>query len=389
MDKEPRIRIEEPASGRLDAIVSAARGWIAGDAVPGPLALGVGDTAFPVARSRRRDVERAHPDKASCGFTATIDFRLRLPDDDRVVLRVDGREALVATLDVDAIRRAHLDWHAAKQRKLAWLESRLSCPRCNAALAVPGEAGDFACQGCGSRHRRTATAIDLLSPEQRAQYRLDETENVSAHPYPLDALAFFREIADAGGMSLDVGSGDQRRIDPSIICAEVVPYAAADVLAAGQRLPFRDEAFDGVYSNAVLEHVTDPFGCAREMMRVLKPGGRIFCSVPFLQPEHGYPHHYYNMTQDGLAHLFASLGATLDRQWVPDWGHPLYAGQWFMSSYLDGLPPEERRALESMTIADFLRLKRNRSEPIFAHLADAQRRILACSNAALFTKPRA
>ena len=200
-------------------------------------------------------------------------------------------------------------------------------------------------------------------------------------------MTLFEDVAAAGGTTLDVGCGDQRWIHPSVICAEVVPYAASDVLAAGQRLPFRDAAFDAVYSNAVLEHVTDPFGCAREMMRVLKPGGRIFCSVPFLQPEHGYPHHYYNMTRDGLAHLFGSLGAVPDRQWVPDWGHPLYAGQWFLSSYLAGLPEAERKRLEAMSIVEFLRLKRNRSEPIFARLGEEERRILACSNAALFTKP--
>jgi len=86
-----------------------------------------------------------------------------------------------------------------------------------------------------------------------------------------------------------MGAGDQDHIEPSIICSEIVGYKSTDVLAVGQRLPFADASFDGVFSSAVLEHVTDPFACAEELMRVLKPSGRIFCSVPFLQPEHGYP----------------------------------------------------------------------------------------------------
>ena len=39
--------------------------------------------------------------------------------------------------------------------------------------------------------------------------------------------------------------------------------------------------------------------------RVVRPGGRIYVAVAFLQPYHGYPHHYYNMTLQGLEQLFA------------------------------------------------------------------------------------
>jgi hypothetical protein len=32
--------------------------------------------------------------------------------------------------------------------------------------------------------------------------------------------------------------------------------------------------------------------------------------VPFLQPLHGYPHHYYNMTGEGLRNLFRTCSST-------------------------------------------------------------------------------
>ncbi len=49
------------------------------------------------------------------------------------------------------------------------------------------------------------------------------------------------------------------------------------VCADGERLPFADASFDRVWGNAVLHHL-DPGRAARELRRVLRPGGRaVFC----------------------------------------------------------------------------------------------------------------
>ena len=62
-------------------------------------------------------------------------------------------------------------------------------------------------------------------------------------------------------------------------------------VAAGERLPYPDGAFDAVLSHEVIEHVADDRRAAQEMMRVLRPGGRaiVFCPnrlYPF--ETHGY-----------------------------------------------------------------------------------------------------
>jgi SAM-dependent methyltransferase len=61
--------------------------------------------------------------------------------------------------------------------------------------------------------------------------------------------------------------------------------AAVIVCAAGERLPFPDQAFSAVLSNEVIEHVQDDCAALAEMARVLRPGGRalIFC------PNRWYP----------------------------------------------------------------------------------------------------
>lgn len=57
------------------------------------------------------------------------------------------------------------------------------------------------------------------------------------------------------------------------------------LVAAGERIPFRENTFDTVLSHEVIEHVSDDQGSLREMIRVLKSGGRIalFC------PNRWYP----------------------------------------------------------------------------------------------------
>lgn len=55
--------------------------------------------------------------------------------------------------------------------------------------------------------------------------------------------------------------------------------------AAGEGLPFPPESFDLILSHEVIEHVQDDAAAVAEMVRALKPGGRIalFC------PNRGYP----------------------------------------------------------------------------------------------------
>lgn len=52
------------------------------------------------------------------------------------------------------------------------------------------------------------------------------------------------------------------------------------MLAVSERLPFRDEAFDIVLLNEVIEHVADDALTLREACRVVRPGGHVFIYAP-------------------------------------------------------------------------------------------------------------
>ena len=58
---------------------------------------------------------------------------------------------------------------------------------------------------------------------------------------------------------------------------ENTPWA---VVAAAEQIPYPSNTFDTILSHEVIEHVQDDRLTAREMVRVLKPGGRIVIFCP-------------------------------------------------------------------------------------------------------------
>ncbi len=73
-----------------------------------------------------------------------------------------------------------------------------------------------------------------------------------------------------------------------------------DVYYDGQTLPFEDESFDSALSNEVLEHAPALHLSLSEIRRVLKPGGKILFTVPFVCFEHELPYDFRRLTVGGL-----------------------------------------------------------------------------------------
>jgi SAM-dependent methyltransferase len=201
----------------------------------------------------------------------------------------------------------------------------------------------------GIAFNETDQFFDFLTAELRAEFNISDTDNVSSHDYDSDALQIIEDYDE--GIILDCGAGLRRTYYDNVVNFEICPYSTTDVRGVGERLPFRDGVFDAVFSFNVLEHVKDPFACAREISRVLKKGGRLYCVVPFLQPFHGYPNHYYNMTHIGLRNLFSDA-LEVERQDVGGGGLPIFTLTWIVQEWLNGLPPEACREMKRMTIGD-------------------------------------
>jgi SAM-dependent methyltransferase len=221
---------------------------------------------------------------------------------------------------------------------------------CTTELAPDG-LGALVCRSCGASWPWGNGGYDFLTDDQRARHRITPTERISAWGYDERAASMVERFPD--GFVLDCGAGLRPEYPPNVVNLDVVAYPTTDVSAVGQSLPFIDSCFDAVFSFAVLEHVTDPFACARELARVLKPGGILFAVVPFMEPFHGYPDHYFNMTSSGLRRLFDEALDVVELG-VPDPGRPIFALSWFLNSYLNGLEPDIARHFSEMRVKDLI-----------------------------------
>lgn len=193
--------------------------------------------------------------------------------------------------------------------------------------------------------------FDFLTAELAQKFSIIDTDAVSSNLYDDFALGLIDK--HRGGLILDCGAGSQSTYYRDVVNFEIVEYPTTDVRGVGEVLPFVDNSFDAVLSLAVLEHVKDPFACAREIMRVLKPGGDLMACVPLLQPVHGYPNHFYNMTAQGLKNLFAER-IEVERHEVIASGLPIWSLTWIAQSWAAGLEGEAKQEFLDLKMSELM-----------------------------------
>lgn len=116
-----------------------------------------------------------------------------------------------------------------------------------------------------------------------------------------------------GARVLDVGCGYKpyypffAEKDVEYVGADLIDSGFVDVLAEADRLPFEDASFDAVISTQVFEHIPEPALTAKEIYRVLKPGGAALITIPFVWEQHDWPHDYWRFTADGIRRLLADF----------------------------------------------------------------------------------
>jgi SAM-dependent methyltransferase len=144
---------------------------------------------------------------------------------------------------------------------------------------------------------------------------------IFVNPFYLARSALYRAMRDYAntldGRLLDVGCGSK----PYRSLFGVAEYVGldidspvsrqrdvADVFYAGKDFPFEPGSFDAVLCNQVLEHVFNPDEFLSEIGRVLRPGGKLLLTVPFVWDEHEQPWDYARYSSFGLRALLEKQG---------------------------------------------------------------------------------
>jgi SAM-dependent methyltransferase len=109
-----------------------------------------------------------------------------------------------------------------------------------------------------------------------------------------------------------VGSGVQAMYDDpavQLIGTDIYHSPHVTLIADGHRLPIADQSVDGVWIQAVLEHVLDPQQVVAEIHRVLRPDGLVFADTPFMQQVHEGAYDFTRFTLSGHRWLFRHFAA--------------------------------------------------------------------------------
>ncbi len=147
------------------------------------------------------------------------------------------------------------------------------------------------------------------------------------NPFYFSRRGLYHGIVEYGpfitGKTLDVGCG-QRPYEHLVASKKYVgleldtPAARkmnkADLYYKGKRFPFRKESFNSVMINQVFEHVFNPDEFLQEVNRVLKHGGRLLMTVPFVWDEHEQPQDYARYSSFGLAWVLSKNGFKIMKQ---------------------------------------------------------------------------
>ena len=108
---------------------------------------------------------------------------------------------------------------------------------------------------------------------------------------------------DLKGQILDLGGGEKslyRKQLPAGIAYQSVnidpDIEPTFLVEPDERLPISDDTYDACICLNTLEHVYDARFLLGEMLRVLKPGGTAYITVPFIFRVHGHPDDYFRGT---------------------------------------------------------------------------------------------
>jgi SAM-dependent methyltransferase len=155
--------------------------------------------------------------------------------------------------------------------------------------------------------------------------RLSDWHVKTKDPHYIHYYFLIRDIRNAindyaKGALLDLGCGNKPY--ESLYQPKTISQTGCDVIQSDKNrvdvicpvtdLKFPDEQFDTILCTQVLEHVFEHNKMMSEIYRVLKPGGHIILTVPFVWELHEEPFDFFRYTKHALKELFEHSGFEID-----------------------------------------------------------------------------
>jgi SAM-dependent methyltransferase len=127
--------------------------------------------------------------------------------------------------------------------------------------------------------------------------------------------------------------------DAVLLETDVAFGSRTGLICDGHDLPFRNETFDGVIIQAVLEHVLEPIRCVNEIYRVLKHDGIVYSETPFMQQVHAGKFDFTRFTHLGHRRLFRGFseiesGAACGTGMALAWSYCYFLQSFFQNKML-------------------------------------------------------
>jgi glycosyltransferase involved in cell wall biosynthesis/SAM-dependent methyltransferase len=204
----------------------------------------------------------------------------------------------------------------------------LQCPKCHHHnLVIQDEC--LSCTNCAAKYQMVNNVpIFIDNPHNVKVMPVDHVSN----ELPTEIVNWLEKL---DGYSLNIGAGATQVKIPKCIEIEYSIWRNTDVVGDAHHLPFQDDVFDAVVCFNVFEHLYNPGVAAQEILRVLKPGGKVIVRTAFLQPLHEEPIHFYNATKYGLLNWFTEFD--IEKCYVSENFNPAFTLGWLCSDLLYSL----------------------------------------------------
>ena len=127
-------------------------------------------------------------------------------------------------------------------------------------------------------------------------------------------------IPELSGTVVDLGSGNMPYKQLILQNKSVTKYISIDwaeteyydqkpdITWDGTTIPLANDSVDCILLTEVLEHLQEPIIVLKEVLRVLKHGGKLMGTTPFIWPLHEVPNDHQRLTPYGLNYILIKAG---------------------------------------------------------------------------------